>query len=212
MRFRLFQPVVYVMADFLNIHKAKTDNPKLSETMTLPDILEFDATTRSLYLRLVAHMAAVDGDLDDSEVALLEQMAHRFDLGEADKQQIKGKVRLSDEEIKAGFEDLKAKKLEYSFLLDLISMAMADGLLHDAEKVYLAKINDLVGIPRSDFHNLIYFAQAARNVEDPKTMDPMLGYVFDNFFRWARQEHVRLFRQTTFAPSQSVDSYLKHEL
>ncbi|MDT8446717.1 MAG: TerB family tellurite resistance protein [bacterium] len=180
--------------------------------MTLADITKFPAQTRSLYLRLVAHMAAVDGSLDESEVELLESMFTRFGISAAEHDQLVSKVQLSEAEIQSGFEELRQKKMQYSFLLDLISMAMADGLLHDAEKVYLAKINDLVGIPRADFHNLIYFAQAARNVEDPQNMDPMLGYIFDNFFRWARQDHITLYRETTFAPSVLVDQYLKDEL
>jgi len=180
--------------------------------MNLADITQVAVNSRFLYLQMVGHMASVDGNLDDSELELLTNMIHRFELSQEMEAELLKLPRLSDEQIKDGFNEIQSENLQYSFILDLIIMAMADGFLHDAERVYLAKINDWIKIPRADFHNLIYFAQTATMIEDTKNIDPMLQYVIDNFYLWARQSHINLFHQTHFAKSESVDQYLKNEL
>ena len=180
--------------------------------MNLPDITDTSKDIRLLYFQMISHMANVDQDLDESEIALLRSEVVRLGLTESEGETIIAQGSLDEETIKRGFTSIKEARLEYSFLLDLIFMAMADGLLHDAERVYLAKINDWVSIPRADFHSLVYFAQSSLNVESPEDIDPMVDYMIQNFFRWARQEHVQLYQQTTFALNQEVDQYLKNEL
>ena len=180
--------------------------------MNLADMNQIPVEIRFLYLKMVGNMASVDGDLDPSELELLKDMISRLELPSPYAQQVLELPRLSDEDLKAGFQEIQAQQLQYSFVLDLIIMPMADGFLHDAERVYLAQINDWVKIPRADFHNLIYFAQSASSIQDPSNIDPILNYVIDNFFSWARQDHVQLFTQTHFAQNESVDLYLKNEL
>src|SRR3989339_1173445 len=161
--------------------------PIQAPTMNLADITRVPEEIRFLYLRLVSHMASVDGELAESELALLNNMIVKFKIPKKHQKTILGSTALTEAEVKSGFEELRTNQLHYSFLLDLIIMAMADGYLHDAEKVFLAKVNDWVKIPRAEFHNLIYFAQSAASVGDTSNIDPILSYVFENFFRWARQ-------------------------
>lgn len=212
---RTFEPLCCTMWQIFCI----SSNPNVdfrpslkAPTMNLADITLVPEEIRFLYLRMVSHMASVDGELADSELALLTNMIGKFKLPKKKQKSILSSTSLTEEEVKEGFEKLRANQLQYSFLLDLIIMAMADGFLHDAEKVFLAKVNDWVQIPRAEFHNLIYFAQSAASVVDTSNIDPILSYVFENFFRWARQGHVKLFQQTHFAVSDAVDLYLKHEL
>ena len=180
--------------------------------MNLPDITQTPKEIRLVYFQLINHMANVDQDLDESEIALLRSEVVRLGLSEAEGEAIIANGGMDEAAINTAFGVIKQARLEYSFLLDLIFMAMADGLLHDAEKVYLAKINDWVSIPRADFHSLVYFAQSCLNVTSIEDIDPMVEYMIENFFRWARQDHVQLYQQTTFALNESVDEYLKNEL
>jgi len=180
--------------------------------MNLADINQVAVNSRFLYLQMVGYMASVDGDLDHSELELLTEMIQSLQLPEDLATEVLKLPRLDDDQLKSGFEQIQSENLQYSFVLDLIIMAMADGFLHDAERVYLAKVNDWVKIPRADFHNLVYFAQTANSIVDPKNIDPMAQYVIDNFFLWARQSHINLFQQTHFAQNESIDQYLKNEL
>ena len=180
--------------------------------MNLPDIALAPKYSREVYFSLLTHMAHVDENLDESEVELLKSEAKRLGLNESDAKTIMARGKMDESEVDRGFDAIRKERMEYSFLLDLIFMAMADGFLHDNERVYLAKINDRVAVSRADFHSLVYFAQSSLGVKSPDEIDPMVEYMIENFFRWARQDHVRLYRQTTFALNEEVDLFLKNEL
>ncbi len=91
-------------------------------------------------------------------------------------------------------------------------MAIADGVILEPERMMLAQIAGLIGLPHEDFHNLINFIQATSNLDDDNHNDPMFQYVIDMFFQWARQKNVKLFKQTFFAINEHVDAALKKSL
>ena len=91
-------------------------------------------------------------------------------------------------------------------------MAMADGVLQEEEKRFLAQIRNLIQIPAVDFHNLLNFAQTTGSLDLNSVIDPMYSYVIDGFFSWARQSQVKLYLQTAFALNPKVDAYLKANL
>ena len=180
--------------------------------MNLADITEKKPEIRATYLRLISHMASVDGDLDEKELKHLKGLTEAFQIPEKYQEEIFQEGTLSKSEVEEGFVALKKEHMEYSFFLDLINMAMADKVLMEEERRMLAHIQSLIGISSVDFHNLMNFAQTTISVDLNAVIDPMYSYVIENFFGWARQGHVTLFRQTSFAVEPKVDEYLKGQL
>lgn len=180
--------------------------------MRLADITKHSLKARVLYLDLISHMAQVDGTLDQVELEHLHALLQAFDVPEKYHAKIIAKSVYEPQEIAAAFEDLKQRKLHYSFFLDLMVMAMADGVLQEEEKRFLAQIRNLLQVPAVDFHNLINFAQTTGSLDLNLVIDPMYSYVIDGFFNWARQGQVKLYHQTAFALNPKVDAHLKANL
>jgi tellurite resistance protein len=180
--------------------------------MRLPDICRTSMKTRLKYLSLVGYMARIDGQLDDEEIALLKKMSIRFEMSEKHQKQIFSDQTFSEQQIEVVFHELKEKNLQYSFILDLIAMAIADGIILEPERLLLAQISGLVGLKHEEFHNLMNFAQATSNLAESGHSDPMFQYVIDMFFEWARNKDVKLYKQTTFAINDNIDAHLKEDL
>jgi uncharacterized tellurite resistance protein B-like protein len=181
--------------------------------MKLPDICQTRQDIRAQYLALVGYMARIDGQLDEKEIELLKKLASRFAISEQQQQQLFSSQTFSTEEIEAIFCTLKENELQFSFILDLIMMAIADKILQEAERLMLSHIAGLIGLQHEAFHNLINFAQATSNLdENGRHSDPMYQYVIDMFFDWARSSDVKLYRQTTFAINDRIDQALKKDL
>jgi uncharacterized tellurite resistance protein B-like protein len=181
--------------------------------MKLPDICQTGQDIRAQYLALVGYMARIDGQLDDKEIALLKRMAVRFAISDRQQEQLFSNQTFSTKEIEAIFRTLQENQLQYSFILDLIVMAIADGVLQEAERLMLAHIAGLIGLQHEAFHNLINFAQATSSLdENGGHTDPMYQYVIEMFFHWARSSDVKLYQQTTFAINEKVDRALKKDL
>ncbi|MBU2644918.1 TerB family tellurite resistance protein [bacterium] len=181
-------------------------------SMRLPDICRTSIKTRLKYLSLVGYMARIDGKLDKEEIGLLKKMSKRFQMSEEHQKIIFSEQTFSDQQIEEIFAELKEKQLQYSFILDLIAMAIADGIILEPERLMLAQISGLIGLQHEAFHNLVNFAQATSNLSEDKNSDPMYQYVIDMFFTWARNKDVKLYKQTTFAINDKVDAYLKEDL
>ncbi len=180
--------------------------------MRLPDISKKRVNIRVQYLSLIGHMARIDGKFDKKEFELLRKMTDQFKISDKHKNTIFEKQDFSDRQVKLIFNDLKENHLHYSFMLDLIAMATADGIILEPERLMLTQISQLIGLKHEEFHKLINFAQATSSLSDNNHNDPMFQYVIEMFFRWARQKDVKLFKQTTFALNEKVDKALKKDL
>jgi len=180
--------------------------------MRLPDIRETSIDIRVQYLALIGHMARIDGKFDETEISLLEKMFKQFGITKKYHDNIFQKQAFSQDKIEEIFAVLKNSQLHHSFMLDLIAMAMADGVVLESEWLMLSQIASLAGLRHEEFHRLINFSQATSNLDDTDYCDPMFQYVIDTFFDWARQKDVRLYKQTTFALNNKVDSSLKKSL
>lgn len=180
--------------------------------MRLFDISRKRTTIRIQYLSLIGHMARIDGKFDKKEIALLKKMTDQFGVSKKHEGKIFERQDFTDEQVSLIFNDLKKDRLHYSFMLDLIAMATADGVILEQERLMLSQIARLIGLKHEDFHNLINFAQATSSLSDDNHNDPMFQYVIEMFFRWARQKDVKLYKQTTFALNEKVDEALKKDL
>ena len=177
--------------------------------MRLPDISKKGIKIRAEYLSLIGYMARIDGEFDKKEVTLLRKMVTDFKISEKYKEQIFSKKPFTDQQIKETYNKLKSNNLHHSFILDLIAMALADGVILQTERMMLIQIAELIGLEHDEFHRLINFAQATSNLNEDNHNDPMYQYVIDLFFQWARHKDVKLYKQTTFALNEKVDAFLK---
>lgn len=180
--------------------------------MRLPNICRTKVRARITYLSLISYMAQIDQAMNPGEVELLNQMIQKLGIHEKHYAQILAPKSYSDEEIQELYEQLHEAGLHYSFFMDLLMMAMADGLIQPDEKKLLAHVGHLVSLPGSDFYNLLNFAQVSYQFKPGLSLDPMFDYVIDNLLLWARQKHVRLFQQTTFSAYEEIDLQLKSRL
>ncbi len=180
--------------------------------MRLANINRISVKIRVKYLSLICYMARIDAELDPTEEAHLKKLISLFEVKPKYEAEIFALRDYSPAEIEQDFAELKEKGVAYSFLLDLIIMAMADGILLEEERLMLSHIINLLKLPAADYHNLINFAQSTSSLSLESMNDPMFSYVIDSFFSWGRQSQVKLFKQTSFAIDPKVDHYLKTEL
>ena len=157
-------------------------------------------------------MANIDGHMDKNEQLLINKMYEHFALSKP-KDKKNDKLRdYTEEKIAKDFQKLKINNLHYSFFLDLIAMALADGYIMDSEKMMLAQIAELLELGNEEFYSLINFSQAVSNIDIETGFDPMFEYVINNFFQWIKENNVTLYHQTTLAFDSDVDQYLKNRL
>ena len=183
--------------------------------MQLQDILQVELGIRVTYLSMISLMASADGQLDDEELDFLNLKFEAFEIPEEHRAEIMKVERLDQGALQHNFRELVKEQLHYSFLLDLIIMAVADGHIQNREREMLQKIKQYIGIPSSDYHNLINFAQASAGKDDIEKIDPNQLNVLEQFYRWAGECSIPLYEQTGFALNPAVDRDLKelyHEL
>lgn len=113
--------------------------------------------------RILGHIAKADGRVSEDEVAHTEQLMTRMNL---DAEQRRRAIALFKEGAAQGFSvhtqmqallsvagrDLGRLRL---FMEQLISIALADGELHDSEREALAQVAHMLGIPRRQFARLL---------------------------------------------------------
>ena len=87
------------------------------------------------YLTLVAAVAASDGALHPDELALLERWMAQFSLAEKSRQVVLAAAKQESLSLEAIKRRLAKTDLVYSLMLDMLGMAMADGVLMDEEKI-----------------------------------------------------------------------------
>ncbi len=180
--------------------------------MSLPSICGSDEDLRVRYLSLIHHMARIDGHFAVKEVALLEKMVDRFRIRRSRHGEIFAERGYSEEQIKSIFQDLKRESLHYSFILDLMAMAAADGVIVDAERTMLSQIATLIGLSKDEFYNLMNFVRVTSGLEGRSRVDPMYRYAIDSFIDWVREKEIVLFGETTLALDRKVDAQLKRDL
>ena len=180
--------------------------------MNLPTICDSRKKLRISYLSLINYMARIDGQLDKKEISLLRKMILKFCLLDQDSKKIFTNKEFSKKQINKIFCQLKKDNLHYSFILDLIAMALADGVILQPEKIMLAQISVLLGLTKDEFYNLINFSQATSKIKLNVCIDPMYQYVIEMFFVWVKNKKVTLYQETTLSINDKVDAFLKYDL
>lgn len=124
---------------------------------------------------LAAKMSKADGISSEVEVAAFERL---FDVPEGERSSLRRVFDLARQDV-AGFESyarrvaglLEAEpELKVSVLECLLHMATADGVHHPAEESFLARVAELIGVPKAE-----YLALRRAFVHDPDNPYDILG-------------------------------------
>ncbi len=185
-----------------------------------PDICGYSWQKRRDYLVLVAAVAAADGelhadelsliaavamaddDLHPDELALLERWIAQFRLGPQSRKAVLAIVRRKvHPNCEAIERRLGRSDLRYSLMLDLMSMAMADGVLMDKEIHMLRGISRNLAVDPFDFNILIEFVHAAHQAAQLSNPEPLYEHNIESAFELLAKKKVRLFPHTLLCVS-----------
>ena len=176
--------------------------------MTVPDektppssIASYPPARRRDYLMLVAAVAASDAELHPDELGLLERWMREFQLPSRYKREVLDTARQGRNDIAKAERRISKTDLKYSLLLDMMGMAMADGVLMDDERTLLREVADALGIDPIDFSIMIEFVHAAHQASFLDSPEPLFEYNIRSAFELFRERRMRLFEHTLLCVS-----------
>ena len=162
------------------------------------------------YLTLVAAVAASDGALHPDELALLEKWMSQFALPEKSRQVVLAAAEQESLPLDAIKRRLANTDLVYSLMLDMMGMAMADGVLMDEEILLLNEVAGSLRLDPLDFGILIEFVHSAHQASLLNNPEPLYEHSIDCAFQLLHQRKVRLFPHTLLCVSSpEYDRHLK---
>jgi len=180
-------------------------------TPDLPDITRYPWQRRKDYLCLVAAVAAADDELHPDELSLLERWMDQFKLPPKSRAAVLA-IAAHNKPIRQRrvAQRLGRTDLTYSLMLDLMGMAMADGVLMDKEIWLLRKVADVLDFDPIDFNILIEFIHSAHQAAQLSNPEPLYEHNIESAFQLLRDKKVRLFPHTLLCVSNpAYDRRLK---
>lgn len=181
--------------------------------MTLLNICDVvSLENRVKYLSLLCRMASVDGKISQDELMFLKYKVDQFQIPSDRESDICNSANYIELDCNSVFNDLKENELEYSFFMDLIAMAMVDGVVMESERELLLRVLNRTKLSLEEYHNMINFAQVVIYSSADYPIDPMYSSIIEMQFHWLTQNKIKLFWQTTFAFAVEIDMKLKHQL
>ena len=176
----------------------------------LLDLRKIPWQKRRDYLTLVAAVAASDGALHPDELALLEKWMAQFALPEKSRRVVLAAAEQESLPLDAIKRRLAMTDLVYSLMLDMMGMAMADGVLMDEEILLLNDVAASLRLDPLDFGILIEFVHSAHQASLLNIPEPLYEHNIDCAFQLLHQKKVRLFPHTLLCVSSpEYDRHLK---
>ena len=169
----------------------------------VPDITQYPWQRRKDYLMLVAGVAASDDDLHPDELALLNRWLEQFHLPPKSCEAVLAIAHRKPLRRNEVARRLSRTDLKYSLMLDLMGMAMADGVLMDREIGMLREVADVLDLDPIDFNVLIEFIHSAHQAAQLDNPEPLYEHNIESAFQLLRDKQVRLFPHTLLCVSNS---------
>jgi uncharacterized tellurite resistance protein B-like protein len=180
------------------------------EKSHLPSIASYPPARRRDYLMLVAAVAGSDAELHADELQLLRRWMRDFRLPARYRREVLEAAHRQRNDIAKAQRRLSKTDLKYSLLLDMMGMAMADGVLMDDERSLLGDVADALGLDAIDFNIMIEFVHAAYQASFLSNPEPLFEHSIHCAFELFRDKHVRLFEHTLLCVSSAeFDQKLK---
>ena len=178
--------------------------------MDIPDILKYSWQQRRDYLLLIAAVAASDGSIHPDELSLLNKWMGSFKLPPKSQKSILATANQAPLKLEELERRLANSDLIFSLMLDMMGMAMADGVLMDDEMEMLRGVAENLLINPTDFNILIEFVHSAHQASMLTNPEPLYEHNIDSAFRLMRKRKVRLFPHTLLcSTSPAFDKRLK---
>ena len=109
--------------------------------------LEYPEAERRDYLTVVASMAFADGEVSEDELARIESMCDDFELSEGSREQVlESAAHPSAAELGLILSRLRQSELRFALLVDIIDIAIADGVIATGEEAELESLADELDI------------------------------------------------------------------
>ena len=179
-------------------------------TAQLSEISQYPWQKRRDYLLLVAAVAAADGSLQKGELALLNRWMDSFNLPKNSRKLVLSAAKRRPLPLKNIQRRMAKTDLVYSLMLDMMGMAMADGVLQDREVDLLREVAGNLEIGQIEFRILIEFVHSTHQASQLSNPEPLYEHNIDSAFQLLRARKVRLFPHTLLcATSRDFDGKLK---
>jgi len=176
----------------------------------MPNIARYPFQERCDYLMLVAAVAASDGYVNPDELTLLRSWMDSFELSDKGRQEVMEVIQNQPLSLESIQKRLAKSELVFSVILDMMGMAMADGVLMDKEIALLRDVSQQLKITKRDFDILIEFVHSAHQASTLRNPEPLYEHNIDSAFTLMRKRKVRLFPHTLLcATSPEYDQHLK---
>lgn len=141
----------------------------ITEKHSLKDYPESEKTA---YLAAVASMATPEDKASQEEEEFLANLCDEAALSEQDKEEVLNEARNPTND---GFEShlnfLKGSELKYSFVVDVISFAKADGSYTEEEKERVLHMANKLGISREQYEALYEYVDKAESAQDEEASE-----------------------------------------
>lgn len=141
----------------------------ITDQQSLKDYPEQEKTA---YLAAVASMATPEDKASDEEVDFLTDLCDDAGLSVQDKEAVIREARNpSNDGFATHLNFLKGSDLKYSFVVDVISFAKADGHYSDEEKERILRMADRLGVSREQYDALYAYVAQAEKHQDEDTSE-----------------------------------------
>ena len=106
-------------------------------------------------LRLLACLAAIDGASHDRESEFIKEMMSNYKIPSAEESIILGS--LADcQQVEVNYEILAANQSDsVGILVDMVALSRRDNIINPAEKIYIHKVGEILGVAEADINDLI---------------------------------------------------------
>ncbi len=167
----------------------------------LADITDYPWQRRRDYLLLVAAVAASDSELHPDELRLLNKWMEEFRLPPKSREAVLAVAQRHPVDFKAIERRLARTDLACSILLDMMGMAMADGVLMDDEILLLQGVAGALGVDPIQLNILIEFVHSAHQAAQLTNPEPLYEHNIEAAFALMKKHQVRLFNHTVLCVS-----------
>lgn len=175
-----------------------------------PDICKYPWQRRRDYLLMIAAVAAADGKLPPEELRLLKRWMDFFKLSKKSREKVMATARRAPIRLEPIEKRLATTDLVYSLILDMMGMAMVDGVLQDKEIYLLGEVAGRLRLDPIDFNILIEFVHSAHQASQLSNPEPLYEHNIESAFELLRERKVRLFPHTVLcSTSAGFDEKLK---
>jgi uncharacterized tellurite resistance protein B-like protein len=144
---------IEIFSKEIEIVEFEVSEDTLSDNVT--DTIENLDSINKTKIEVLINLMKIDGKIDDKEIEFIENFIKKTDLSSEDKMDLIGKIGDSAK-IKIDYTPFKEDKEEgLHLLIDLISLAKADGQFHITEKMFIKEIAKILEFSATDIIELM---------------------------------------------------------